>query len=114
AYERTQDRRHHLAVGVRGQFVADVVQERRDHVLVVAAVAVGPRGGLQRVLVPCYLVAGERVLKGLHGLQQAVRERDEVVRLLALQQLIVLARAIGHAREADGLVISRGRGARRQ
>jgi hypothetical protein len=41
-------------VVVGGEVVADVVDERAQHVLVVATVALGAGGGLQRVLEPVH------------------------------------------------------------
>ncbi|MCY1314655.1 hypothetical protein D9M70_653310 [compost metagenome] len=81
------------------QRVADVVQQRADHVLLVAAVAQRARGGLQRVRVAvdrkAAVVAFEDLQVLDHARGQAARELHE----LAADQLPVFARAVLHALE---------------
>ena len=97
-----QDRRDHLAVGVGGELVADVVQEGSRDVLLAALVAECPGRRLQRVLQTRDLVAAEGVLERSDGREQPIGQPAEVVLLEAVEQLIILRRALGHAGEADG------------
>src|SRR6056297_2572766 len=66
-HERLHDGGRDLRVGVRAQRVADVVDQCAEDVLVVLAVALGARGGLQAVLEP---VHGETSVVGLELTQE--------------------------------------------
>src|SRR5262249_31607840 len=68
-HERLEDDGRELGVIEGGQGVADVVHERAGHILVVAAVAVRPRRGLQAVRQPV-----DRVATGIPGEQGQVTE----------------------------------------
>ena len=65
-------RRGDLGVVERAERVADVVQQRAQHVLVVAAVAFGPGGGLQAVLEPVDREPAVVDLEVAHQLDDAI------------------------------------------
>ena len=96
----TQDEGGQLAVAVRGQRVVDVVQQRRNHQLLLRAVAVRPRRGLQRVLQPVDLVAGQRARQRAELSQHPVGGAGGELVLEPCEQLVILAGAVRHAGEA--------------
>jgi hypothetical protein len=55
--ERLQDRRRDVRMVVAAERVADIVQERAHHVLLVAPITVRARRGLQRVLESAHRIA---------------------------------------------------------
>ena len=103
ADERAKDGGGHLAVVVRRQHVADVVEQRADDGFFVRAVALGAGGRLQRVRIAIDLVA-ERVAahsrKQRHQRIRHVGSRGGVERR---EEGVLLRGAVGHAREGDGL-----------
>jgi hypothetical protein len=105
-HEGLQDRIHHLAVSVGREHVADIVEECRHYVLLAAAVTVGPRRGLQRVLLAGDLVTAERLVEGLDRFEQPVGERPQQRLLVPGEDLVVLARRLVHAAEGDGFHVA--------
>jgi hypothetical protein len=65
ADERLEDRGRDVRVVVGAKGVADVMQQRADHVLFIAAVAPGAGGGLQRVGQAVHREAAEITLQQL-------------------------------------------------
>jgi len=98
-----QHRRRQVRVVPRRQHVADVVEQRHHHHLLVGAVAVGAGRALQAVLVAvdlvAELVAGEPVQRA----QDVVRQFVFQFLVVPVEELILFARALIHADEADGL-----------
>jgi hypothetical protein len=81
ADEGLQHRRGDVEVVVRTERVADVVQQRAHHVLLVAAVAPRSRGGVQGVRAAVHgkaaVVALEQTQVRHHAVRQARHERRE-------------------------------------
>ena len=65
--------------------------------------ALRARGGLQRVSEPRDLVAGQAVVEPAQPVEDALGQPGRVLDLEAVQQRIVLLRAVGHAGELHGL-----------
>lgn len=104
AHEGLEDGGGDVGVVEAAERVADVVQQRAHHVFLVAAVAQGAGGGLQRVGVAvdreAAVVAFEDLQVLDHARGQAARELHE----FATDQLPVFARAFLHALETCACV----------
>ena len=71
-HEGLDDRRGHFGVVVAAQRVADVVQQRHDHILLVTAVAVRASRGLERVLEAAHGKAPEIAVEQAQVFEHAV------------------------------------------
>ncbi len=91
------------AVIVRGQYVADVVEQRGDDELARLAVAQRPRGGLAAVASPVDPVAQIRALEQPEGRKQVPHERPAgVVAIQPVEAHVVIGGALAHARPPHG------------
>ena len=98
-----QHGRRHLPVPVRGEPVADVVEEGGDDILFALTGPGCPGCGLEGVLVAGHLVAVKRISLLLEVLQEPVGEPRDVVQLHSPEELVVLACPVLHPREANCL-----------
>jgi hypothetical protein len=99
AHEGLQDGGGDVGVVEAAERVADVVQQRAHHVLLVAAVAQRAGGGLQRVGVAVDRKAAVVALEDLQVLDHAGGQAARELHELAADQLPVFARALLHALE---------------
>jgi len=98
---RPQDCRGKLRMIVRRKNVADVVQQRAEHGLLVGRVARRARRGLQRMAVAVDLVAERVSAKALQHGENLVRQSDLMRLPVLVEKLVVLVGAFIHADEAD-------------
>ena len=98
-HERLDDDRGELGVVQGGERVADVVHQRAHHVLLVAAVALRARRGLQAVGQPidgvASRVAGEEREVTQNPVGQALQEADRMPE----DERVFLRRGVRHPRE---------------
>lgn len=97
-----------LTVIVGRQLVADVVEEVGHDRLLVRAVAVGSGGTLETVLHSVDLEWERLVLEPPKQAQHSIDQALGVASLVLLDELIVLAGAVLHPGDADGLLVNCG------
>ena len=101
---RPQDRGGDLGVSVGGKIVADVVDERRHHHLIIGPVLARAGRGLQRMREARHGVSAEAGLERTERGEDAVGERAQIVALVQLEELVILASPVLHLGEADDAV----------
>jgi len=109
-HERPQDRGAEFGVVVRGERIADVMQQRAHHVLFVHAVTMCERGRLQRMLHPIHreatAIAFEQLQMRDHAVWKLAIEGDRVRHDLHP----VFLRALGHRMELGAILWFFGHG----
>ena len=98
---RPHNRGDHLAVRVRRELIADVMQQSGGDVFLAATVSLRPRRRLQRVFVAAHLIAGERALQPVERRQEPRRQLAHKFGLRTVEQLKVCLRAAVHRGERD-------------
>jgi hypothetical protein len=100
---RPQDRRREFTVIAGRKRIADIVQQGRDHHLLVGAIAQRPGRGLQPVFLAGDGIAVEGLAEAAEILQHAVGKPTGVRGLKPAEELVLLFGAVFHAGEADNV-----------
>ena len=99
AHERLDDRGGDIGMVVAAQRIADIVQQRHHHILLVAPVPVGARRGLQRVFEPVDRESAEIAVEQPQMIQHAVGDPAGEVPEMRRDDRPVLGRAFLHLAE---------------